>query len=118
MLMRGVRGLRLVTRAVTAIQFAAVTFVPVVHPFLHHELVAAAPAASPLRPAPHDAPHDLLDGDECLICRAQPGMPQAVATGLGSCPESPVAPPHTPSVSDCRIAPRWPANSVRAPPQI
>jgi hypothetical protein len=117
MLMRGVRRLRFVTRAVTVIQFAAVTFIPVVHPFLHHELVAAVPAAVPLLPTPHDAPHDLLGGDECLICRAQPGMLQAVATGLGSCPEIPVEPALSSSVNNCRIALPWPANSVRAPPQ-
>jgi len=115
--MRGVRRLRFITRTVTAIQFAAVTFVPVVHPFLHDKPSAGSPTAGPLLPARHTAPHDLRSGDACLICSAQPGIPQAVGTGLAHWPDTASALPLPPSDFDQPAAPHCPANRVRAPPQ-
>jgi hypothetical protein len=117
MLIRSVKRLRFVTRAVTVIQFAAVTFVPIVHPFLHHETAAGVPTAGPLLPAQHTTQHCLERGDECLICSAQPGIPQAVATGLAPCPDTPNALPLPASETDHPVAPSSPANRVRAPPQ-
>jgi hypothetical protein len=117
MLMRRVKRLRLVTRAVTVIQFAAVTFVPVVHPYLHHEPVAGSPTAGPLLPAPHHTGHLLRIRDECLVCSAQPGIPPVATTGLEYRPHPANILPLGPSDIHCPIAPYCPANSARAPPR-
>jgi len=115
--MHGVRRLRFVTRTVTVIQFAAVTLIPVVHPFLHDEPAAESPAVGPFHPAPHTTSHDLRSGDACLICSAQPGIPQAVGTGLAYWPDTANALPLPPADTDQPAAPHCPANRVRAPPQ-
>ena len=47
MLRRGTRTWRFVTPVVAAVQLAAVTFVPVAHPFLHDRHSAVATVAQP-----------------------------------------------------------------------
>jgi hypothetical protein len=114
MLIGRVRRLRLATRAVTVIQFAAVTFIPAVHPYLHDRPAVGAPTAGPI----HTAEHPRHIRDECPICSVHPGSPLPAASGLAPWPGLTSTPPLGPSEADLRCAPPGPANRVRAPPQL
>ena len=117
MLIGRVRRLRVATRAVTVIQFAAVTFIPVVHPYLHDRPAVGVPTAGPFLPSSHTTEHARHFRDECPICSAQPGFPQPADTGLEPWPSFGSTLPLGPSDTDLRCIPPCPANRERAPPQ-
>jgi hypothetical protein len=78
MLRRGTRTWRFATPVVAAVQLAAVTFVPVAHPFLHDRQNAATMLVRPALVLP-SIEHG-VHVDVCLACLASPGMtvPQGV----------------------------------------
>lgn len=118
MLTHRVRRLRFATRAVTVIQCAAVTFVPVLHPYFHDRPAVGAPTAGPSLPGSQNAAHGRHLGDACLICSAHPGFPQPAAAGLEQWPSLTTTLPLGPSSAELRSASPWLANRVRAPPQL
>jgi hypothetical protein len=113
---RGSTGWRFSAPVVAAIHFAAATFVPVAHPFLHRHPVSGCEAAS----LSISGPRNDLDGscglDACPACLASPG----ITLPPGGAPEaSPrilrdaVSRPCPPGLPARRPGP---ANRVRAPP--
>jgi len=80
MLRRGTRTWRFATPVIAAVQLAAVTFVPVAHPFLHDRHSAVATVAQPSLTLPSNAQDFLQRVDVCVACLASPGMtvPQGI----------------------------------------
>lgn len=116
MLRRGTRTWRFATPVVAAVQLAAVTFVPVAHPFLHDRHSATTGVATPSLTLPRNAQDLLRRVDVCVACLASPGM--TVPQGVG--------PEDRPRVSRAPLAGRSDrdpparavgrANRERAPP--
>jgi hypothetical protein len=118
MLIRGIKRLRFVTRAVMTIQVASVTFIPVVHPYLHARPTTESASVCPHLPTDGRPPYDLGFDDKCLICSAQPGLPNATSIGVGAPPETAVHALSAPLDAEYLNDRLHPANRVRAPPQI
>jgi hypothetical protein len=115
MLTRRIAVWRVVAPLLATVQVAAVTFVPVAHPFLHYRPTGAAESRACLAAAAPDAP-GLGDGGRCPACLASAGITTAPAG-------APVTTPRTrrlPSggIPDGVLPGRscGPANRVRAPP--
>jgi hypothetical protein len=101
---------------VTAIQLASVTWIPVIHPYLHHESPIVAASCSEARMPPTDL-RALQHHHFCWACLASVGLP--VPGDAGSVLQ-PVASSRSIHASPDRDAPPSqvsPANRVRAPPR-
>jgi hypothetical protein len=116
MLRRGSRTWRFVAPVVAVMQLAAVTFVPVVHPFLHDRSGGEATVMGPSLTPPSDAQDGLRSEDMCVACLASPGV--AVPHDLEPVACSAVSHCRLPGPSDRDVPVILirSANRVRAPP--
>jgi hypothetical protein len=115
MLRRGTRTWRFATPVVAAVQLAAVTFVPVAHPFLHDRHDAATAVARPTLTLPSNE-RDLQRVDVCLACLASPGMAVPQGVEPEACPRISRAPIASRSDGDLPARPVSRGNRERAPP--
>jgi hypothetical protein len=116
MLKRRIALRRAVAPVLALVQFAAVTFVPVAHPFLHDRPAQGAAESRPcLAAAAHDT-QSVGDGDQCPACLASAGVTAPPAGAPEACPRTWRFPSGGGSDRDLPRRPCGPANRVRAPP--
>jgi hypothetical protein len=115
MLSRGRSMWRLAASVVAAIEVAAVTFVPAVHPFLHdHPAGGAAVRASVARPV--HGTGERWHAEVCLACLASPGLAVPADLAPDASPRVLCSPLPAPPAADVPAARVGLANCVRAPP--
>jgi hypothetical protein len=116
MLRRDSRAWRLLAPLVMAVQLAAVTVVPVAHPYVHHRSGGQAALAGALLTLPGSSHEELRSQDLCVACLASPGIlvPRDTPPGALAPVERYLVPaPPDGSVPVVQVVP---ANRVRAPP--
>jgi hypothetical protein len=107
---------RVVARVLAAVQFAAVTFVPVAHPFLHYRPAeGVAESRLCLATVAHNN-QSVGDGDQCPACLASAGITAPPAGALEPSPRTWQSPSGGGFDRDLPRRPCGPANRVRAPP--
>jgi hypothetical protein len=102
--------------AAGVMQLAAVTFVPVAHPFLHDRPAAAAEVVRPSLTVPGTDQDVVRRVDVCLACLASLGMTVPREVEPQGCPRVARSPVPGPSARTAPAGTVSRANRVRAPP--
>jgi hypothetical protein len=116
MLTRRSAAWRVVAPALALVQFAAVTFVPVAHPFLHYRPAPDAAESRHCLAAPAHDTQSVGDRDQCPACLASAGITAPPTGAPEACPRTWQSSPGGGSDRDLPRRPGGPANRVRAPP--